>query len=110
MRIVSYDEFMALPVGTIYSHFRPCIVEGLFRKGYMLTHEETGKPYDFTYIDLLGDVDNDTDEYTTRPPGDCGRDGFYGYDDRKLLVYEKSDIAILVGLLKGEPHELDGKR
>lgn len=109
MKFVRYQEFLLLPPGTVYSNFNPCVVEGLYRKGYTLIGYK-GAPCDFMYVDLLGDVEPEgAASYTARPPGDWGRDGLYDFDgNRVLLVYEPADVEKLVGLLKGEKHEADG--
>jgi hypothetical protein len=106
MKLVTWAEFLNLPVGTIYSNYEPRIVTGLYRKGQTLRRSGDDEPIDFYYVDLLGDVDDDGD---LCGPGDWGRDGMYGYDGRLLMVYEAEDVKTLVDLLQGKSHEADGR-
>lgn len=54
MKIVGFEEFTKLPIGTIYSYYEPCIVTGLYRKLETI-NDEDGRAIDFFEISLVAE-------------------------------------------------------
>ena len=61
MKIVNKTEFYALPEGTLYSDYEPCIFTSLKVKGSTLYSEE--KPTDFIYESLIGNIDAESSSH-----------------------------------------------
>lgn len=57
MIIVTRKELMKLPIGTVFSYYKPCVFNGLYIK-------DSGPEYeiDFTMSDLIGAVENSSSE------------------------------------------------
>jgi hypothetical protein len=107
MRIVNRKEFLAMPWGTVYSSYRPCVFEGLYIKG-----ENLGN--DFITLNLVGNFDNSSTEdflegcadmehgkHRAALFDDWGLDGTFGPDDELYAVYEIEDVQSLIGVLRG---------
>lgn len=104
MRLLSYDEFVKEPPGTIFSfvdddnqsttpHLR-----GLHRLNEVLTHYAGERPADFHYTNLvpqLFDWSTDNDKLFWGE-----RWGEFSYEDM-FMVLEPHEVAELVGLLRG---------
>lgn len=103
MRIVNLTEFRALPSGTLFMKYDPCVFEGLSVKG------ETWKS-DFLYANITDEIEcSGTTEMTdilfeaqrdnkvSIPMDfDCyGRDGCF-HDGQLFAVYEKHDCTNLI--------------
>lgn len=111
MKIVNKTEFYALPKGTLYSDYEPCIFTSLKVKGLTLYSEE--KPIDFIYESLIGNIDADSSNHfvdmldeaeknKTSLPMDfeCGeRDGFYE-ETQLFAIYEKNDLEDFIKKLE----------
>lgn len=107
MKIVDRKTFLALPSGTVYSHYKPQVSDGLMIKGETLTK------FDWVYQDLLFNVEGESSEEASDKLTDAeengtsfnldlncaSRDGMYD-DDQLFMVYEKSDIESLIEELK----------
>ncbi len=102
MRKVSFQDFLLMPSGTIYSVYEPNFEEGLYRKGKTITGFK-GEPIDFMCTSLLPWCNNDD----TIELGVVSRDGLYGYGGRAFIVYEPDDTKRLITLLQGGPDEAD---
>lgn len=102
MRIVSKKEFLALPAGTVYSHFEPDIFEGFRVKGTTCDGSD-----DFFYDDLIGAVacDDSNDFHRVcdvmqegkSVPADfnqTSRDGLF--EDGLYAVYGPMDVQQLI--------------
>jgi hypothetical protein len=88
-KIVSFAELVALPVGTIYSDFRPNIVEGLYRRGEVLL--DKGRPIDFYTLDLLASCDG---EMLYSPANSESRLGWFDFD-AQFVVYDDEDRSAI---------------
>jgi hypothetical protein len=53
-RIVGFQEFAALPEGTLYADWEPCIIGETHIKGATIFHD--GKPGDFWYQNFGADI------------------------------------------------------
>ena len=101
MRIVSRDEFMLLPVGTVFQKYRPYILEELKTKG------ETIFDNDEVPIDWF-ECPVGAEAMINKPPHyielSCieSRDGIFQHADQ-FLVYESQDVQLLVDKLVGNP-------
>lgn len=101
MKVVGFDEFAALPEGTIFSYYKPCICEGLYRKGETLYREKIDPtsglsgPFDFFECSLVPMC------WNGEPPiaDDINsRWGMYDFD-QQFAVFEEKDLAVLRELL-----------
>ena len=102
MKLITFDEFVKLPEGTIFSYYYPVIFVGLWKKGETIyfKEDEMNDPTDYFQISLLPG-------YWSNPPknenevisvGIKERWGEYDYS-QKYCVYEKEDIETLKSLL-----------
>lgn len=106
MKLVSFKDFCAMPVGTVFQEYQPhylgelCIFGGALPEG-------SDDPRDFLYASLLpscmlgnywhsehvkltnGSMTND-DGYYIVTPSDYGRWALYEYD-RQYLIWEDAD-------------------
>lgn len=108
MRIVSKKTFMALPQGTIFSEYKPCIISGLFIKGCNPGEWRS----DYLELDLIESVEcKDSEERVdildnSELDGSefkfdyelYGRNGLFE-DDQLYLVYSKEDVKRLIDVL-----------
>jgi len=102
MRIVDRKTFLALPEGTVFSKYEPCVFESLCIKG-----ETWGNDFLVQYIDSALDVQN-CGEFSEKLEAskengssvsmdfDCmSRDGCFD-DDQLFAVWERSDVEALI--------------
>jgi hypothetical protein len=108
MKIVSREQFMKLPAGTLFSYYAPCYFRDLAIKDS--SPDEWGT--DFIKSDLIGEVDSEgSDDFQEKCermekgesfPADyeiTGREGLF--DDKQLYaIYEKADVEKLIERLK----------
>lgn len=89
MRIVNFHEFCGLPDGTVFSYWDPCVVEGLYRRGSVISFD--AGPKDFYESSLIAASWN-----CEFPVCDLveSRWGMFNYD-QLFLVYEQQDIAVI---------------
>lgn len=110
MKIVSRQEFLSFPSGTVFSFYETCIIRGLMVKHETIYHN--GIASDFTYQDLIGNIDNDgSDDYFEKlleaPKNktdlkldfECiQRDGLFEQDSM-YAVYTLEDVQGLISCL-----------
>jgi hypothetical protein len=118
MKIVDRQTFLAMPEGTVFSKYKPCIFDGLFVKA---SH---GGEYanDFLYDDLIAPVDaGDSGEgfdmlFASQERGDevpltfsdaTTRDGLFD-DDQLFAVYSDDDVSMLIHRLLAASGDLYG--
>jgi hypothetical protein len=94
MKILSFDKFVMLPSGTIFSYYTPCMCDGLYRKGNSIKHPD-GVFRDYfeasvTPFCLQGD---DPVESAIE-----GRWGAFEYD-QLYAVLEQDDIDDVISIL-----------
>ena len=102
MKIVNRNTFLAMPPGTIYSKFEPCIFGDLCIKEESLSN-------DWFYQDIVDAIDvndsgefgeilcraNDTGESIPMDFHCLSRDGLF--DDNQLFaVFERDDVVALI--------------
>jgi len=106
MKIVDFKEFLALPAGTVYMKYEPCVFEDLCVK------EDSLKNRDFLYSNITYDIDcNGSDDFFAKlfeaeenkqslktDFNMVGRDGCFK-DDQLFAVYEKEDVERLIAKL-----------
>ena len=95
MKIVSFEEFVELPEGTIFSYYEPAFCAGLYRKGETIYN--AAKAIDYFEESLVPNC------WTGAPPtvGDGeGRWGAYELD-QEYALYEPEDVATLIALIQG---------
>ena len=105
MKIVSLEQFLKYPEGTIYSKYKPCYMDGLYVKA---DSTETGDWVCMTLIDPIagdhhdacrkmesgGDVSYESDYY--------GRDGCFD-DEQMFMVYNYEDTDAMMKILRENP-------
>ena len=108
MRVVDRKTFLALPSGTIYAKFEPCVLEDINVKretwdgppGYTgdWIYEPLGNPFDFEGHDEAGTPTMSdacfamTEKGVSIPNTRCtSRDGCYD-KDQLFLVWERGDV------------------
>ena len=108
MKIVDLPTFLALPAGTVYAKYQPCIFEDLAIK-------DESWPTDWWYQDLLTpwfETSNDSGAWVDTldaiargepsPPIDyhcTARDGRFG-KDQLFAVWERDDLERMIGRLQ----------
>lgn len=93
-RIADWAEFAALPPGTLFSYWTPCVAQGLFVKGDTIEHD--GVPRDFFEMSLIAGVEiGDGSIYVA--DGES-RWGCFDYT-QQFLVYGDDDRARLAALV-----------
>ena len=108
MKIISAEEFLKLPMNTLYSKYTPCVFGALQIKGDTLSgafdyaSQQIVDAIDCTGSDDFFDKLTDAEENGTSLKMDfdcCGRDGMF---DRQQLyaVWEQSDVVLLMERLK----------
>ncbi len=103
MRIISRQELLHLPEGTIYSDFDDGIIMGLFKK--IQTNKE-GE--DWSFIDVLNpQFGNNTSEYMNEVENgeeidyEVSEEIDAEFDDSsQYIVYSKNDVKKIINLLK----------
>lgn len=105
MRIVSRDDFLKLPAGTLFSKFEPLIFEDLAIKG-----DTSDGANDFMYQPIASAVDfEDTSDLLDKTERatkesvamdlDCqSRDGCFD-ESQMFLVWERADVEQLIARL-----------
>lgn len=98
MKIVSRQELMLQPRGTIYMDWQPAVLGELHRFEEPLKHD--GRYIDFYYSDITPSVD--TNDWLLRldDNGMC-RDGLFD-DEQQYLLLDAADIDVICRRLKGE--------
>lgn len=106
MKIINRKQFLKAPEGTIYSEFKPCIIDGLYIKNESLDN-------DWYYQDLISSIDcNDSGEYADKlfksknnPEYELRqdynvsqRDGLFD-EEQLFLIYDKDDVVKLMKTL-----------
>jgi hypothetical protein len=101
MKILTFDEFAALPPGTLFSYYEPTICIGLYRKGETLLNSSSpgdniNLPFDYFETSLVPICWNGQE-----PPTLEGVETRWGeYEDGQLYaVFEPADIETLRSLL-----------
>ena len=116
MRIVSKQEFLALPAGTVFSPYRPCIFDGLCIKGSTLDGVD-----DFYYVSLsqcpidadnsgeLADMLDAAERDGVDIPTDFETEMREGMFDPDLLyaVWSKADLDAMIARLQMARTALD---
>ena len=111
MRIVNKQEFLAMPYGTLFSHYQPVLIEGLMVKHRNFYIEN--KPKDFLMENLIGNVecigyedygatviDSHEKGGSFKLDFNCtNRHGSFD-DDALYAVYEKEDIEEFIKKLE----------
>lgn len=106
MRIVDRKTFLAMPEGTLFSKYQPCVFEDLLIKGESLEN-------DFFYQSISGAIDsNDSGEFVdlldkAKSEGvslamdfECeGQDGLFD-DDQLFAVWERADVEKLIARIQ----------
>lgn len=95
MRIVTWDEFVKLPNGTVFSYWVPSCPEGLYVRGDTIMDYDTLEVRDFYKFSLIGDY---FDEGGGHLDFDYSRDGMYDYE-QQFLVYDAADVATITKVL-----------
>jgi hypothetical protein len=109
MKIVTWKEFMKLPMGTVFSFYEPMAFNNLMIK----TSDLQRSDFDFYYCSLVGAVDNDDtgdflDKCTAMEEEGASfpanfemenRDGMFD-TDRLFAIYEILDVEELIRVLK----------
>ncbi len=94
-RIVTAQELLTMPQGTIFTPYCPEMSKG---DGLLRLSRPTGHGVDFYYFDLLVSFPNgDGPEYT---PDDGARWGNFD-EDEKFIVYTPEDVKKMISHLDG---------
>lgn len=108
MKILTREQFMKMPQGTVFSYYEPCFFRGLHIKD---SQPDKYHP-DFSMSDLIGAVENTSSgDYSEKCelmengaslPVDFEFSGREGLFDDKLLyaIYEKDDVNKLIRRLQ----------
>lgn len=105
MRIVDYDTFVKLPVGTMYCETEPCIFEEIKIKGDTINE---GKDWFYQCFQNNIKCEGDSHEsYNKFLEGEevgldfdtSERDGMFDYD-RKFAIYSQKDIQDMINKLQ----------
>lgn len=102
MRIVNREEFLAMPAGTVFAKYKPCIFDDLEIKGGSLTNDfyaqELSVPIkaasDHEFSDILYRAEADGCEVELDFYNEY-RDGLYD-KDQLFAVYSKEDVQQLI--------------
>lgn len=125
MKIVTLEEFYALPQGIIFSKYEPINFSGLMVKGSTIYADGATKkdPFDFNYHELVGNVKakstEELDSILTFAEAEktdfkldfntASRDGLFE-KDQKFAIYSKYDVIELAAAIvdgRGYDGELD---
>ncbi|WP_024647747.1 hypothetical protein [Pseudomonas syringae] len=107
MRIIGLDEFLKMPIGTVFAKYEPCVFEEL-----MIKAETLPEIKDFCYQSIIQiDIGQSGDCYEallgSEKTGKAvgmdlalqGRDGCF--DENQLFaVYDRSDVELLIQRLQ----------
>jgi len=107
MRIVDRMTFLAMPSGTLFSKYEPCIFGKLCIKGKTISFDDT-RPIDFFYVSIADAIDchDDGDRADKLFAAEAGarlaldlecesRDGCFD-GDQLFAVWEDDDLADLI--------------
>ena len=99
MIVMDWKTFAAMPAGTVFSFYTPCVCECLCRKGETICNADG--PIDFLSASIVAECDNGG------PPAVDGMESRWGmYDyDQQFAVYEEPDIKMILDLLTTNPKE-----
>lgn len=108
MRIVNLEQFIAMPPGTVFAKYRPCVFEDLCIKG-----DSIAETRDFFYQQIVDSLDcSGSDEWSKMLfeseetgkslPMDFSTEGRDGcFDPAQLFaVWERADVEALIARLK----------
>ncbi len=102
MKIVDRKEFLAMPAGTLYTEFEPCVANGLAIK-----HDTLDNCDDWSYTDLIASSEFCQDLYELNDGKEipyssnwAGRDGEFD-QDQLFIVYSPADIQAFADTLAG---------
>lgn len=101
MRIVSREELMAMPPGTLYHDWQPCCFGDLCIKGESLFHEHRGKLNDWWEVHVP-EVGNAEEMLDHLDQGESipvnlyleGREALFD-DKMRYAVWERADVEAL---------------
>lgn len=101
MKLMTAEEFKALPENTVYCKYEPMHFTEFGIKFSTLYHD--GKAIDFASLNIL-DCAVDFDRLEAGKPVEVdptmiGRDGYFE-DDQMYAVWEKKDIEIMIAALQ----------
>ncbi len=105
MKVLSLDEFANCPYGTIFSEYKPCIVEGLYSLLQIINHDGC---IDFYYRDLLPNCSlaaNGQDDLDNPQKLEIGTSGRWGKFDKlaKFIVFDDADkLELIAFIVSGE--------
>jgi hypothetical protein len=112
MRIVNKQEFYAMPAGTLFSWYEPCVFEGLMIKGDTIYGDNVA-PIDFWFQDLIGNVGPTATPEMFVALDDAQKNGVdleleFGCEQRDALydenamyaVYTRRDVEKLSAVIK----------
>jgi hypothetical protein len=111
MKIVDRQTFLAMPAGTLFSKWQPCVFEDVQIKGVTLFNGE--RAIDFSLQQIADAVaSNDSGEWSDIQCAsvDCGssfaldfecesRDGFFDAD-QMFAIWERADVEGLLARLR----------
>ena len=111
MRIVTRAEFLAMPAGTVFAKYEPCVFELMQIKGKSLIFDDGGG--DYCYQDIIDAIDStgsgdsmdklemaEKEGVSLAMNFHCqGRDGCYD-KDQLFAVLEHADVEALIERLK----------
>lgn len=112
MKIVDRTTFLAMPIGTVYSEYEPCVFGPFLIKGETLFRDD-GSPCDWFCQQIHDSLDSASSPMFTDmldralETGDSismnfnieGRDGCY-VEDQLFAVWEQQDVAALIERLQ----------
>lgn len=106
MKIVDRKTFLALPAGTLFAKYTPCLFGSLEIKGESLTNDffaqELSAPIkcagDYEFSDILYRAEADGCEVELDFCNEY-RDGLYE-KDQLFAVYSKEDVCLLISRLE----------
>lgn len=93
MRTIAFEEFAAMPEGTIFSYYEPMVCQGLYRKGKTLFDGD--QPFDYFQESLIADCWNEQEPTVGDGQTRWAEDRF----TQLYAIYEEEDVAALVRLL-----------
>ena len=111
MRIVSFDEFVKLPPGTIFSYYEPMVLRGLYRKGESI-NGTSESPTDYFECSIIPDCGEFSDcmlvaggQSVHPSPAVEMIEGRWGTFDNEQLygVYDEPDVEKIIEILQSKP-------
>lgn len=108
MKILTREQFIKTPSGTLWSYYQPC----LFRELAVKVTDNKDYANDFVYFSLIGEfqTENSDDYFEICKKMELGesipasfeettREGLFD-DEQLFLVYEKSDVENMIKALQ----------